>query len=283
MLTAMGRQVNRIRARPMRPQSELVISPEILSVRNAICRSRMNKLNTRLIQSRPISALSVPIGSQVNSSESGIGRNPANAGLSPGNLLFYRAYSSAQYNMNPYAVLGVDSNASSSDIKKAYYKLAKKYHPDVSGDRASREQFIKISAAYEILSDPNRRAHFDATGFDANEMPTGQHAEDLFTQVWQEFGVAEYFEEVRQDGATAMHAARHGDYSLMWDFAKNRKLLIASVILPVAAMVRFPGLFGAVMRIGIAVTIAVLERLPPQVAYGIFRRIVFGKGMKPKR
>mmetsp|Transcript_11656 Transcript_11656/g.13440 ORF Transcript_11656/g.13440 Transcript_11656/m.13440 type:complete len:174 (+) Transcript_11656:87-608(+) len=72
-----------------------------------------------------------------------------------------RSFSSAQYNMNPYTVLGVSTNASGIEIKKAYYKLAKQYHPDVAGDRASKEKFIQVSAAYEILSDPQRRAHFE--------------------------------------------------------------------------------------------------------------------------
>lgn len=60
--------------------------------------------------------------------------------------------------MNPYTVLGVDSNATPEDIKSAYRRLAAKNHPDRGGSTAA---FQEIQAAYEILSDPNRRAEYD--------------------------------------------------------------------------------------------------------------------------
>ncbi len=62
---------------------------------------------------------------------------------------------------DPYEVLGVDKNASKSDIKKAFRELSKKHHPDKGGDET---EFKKISAAYEILSDEQKRAQFDQYG-----------------------------------------------------------------------------------------------------------------------
>jgi molecular chaperone DnaJ len=66
---------------------------------------------------------------------------------------------------NLYKILGVDKNASSSDIKKAYRKLARKYHPDVNpGNQSAEEKFKKISDAYAVLSDPEKRSRYDEYG-----------------------------------------------------------------------------------------------------------------------
>ena len=64
-----------------------------------------------------------------------------------------------------YEVLGVDKSASDADIKKAYRKLAKQYHPDVNpGDTAAEAKFKEASEAYEILSDPQKKAKYDQFG-----------------------------------------------------------------------------------------------------------------------
>ncbi|MCM3876289.1 MAG: DnaJ domain-containing protein, partial [Thermoanaerobaculia bacterium] len=66
---------------------------------------------------------------------------------------------------DPYEILGVERKASEADIKKAYRRLARKFHPDVNaGDSAAKKKFQEIAAAYEVLKDPKRRKHFDQTG-----------------------------------------------------------------------------------------------------------------------
>ncbi|TLS28253.1 hypothetical protein PpBr36_01289 [Pyricularia pennisetigena] len=73
---------------------------------------------------------------------------------------------------DPYKVLGVDKNASASDIKKAYYGLAKKFHPDTNKDPTAKEKFGEVQSAYEILSDATKRQQYDqfgAAGFDPNQ------------------------------------------------------------------------------------------------------------------
>lgn len=63
---------------------------------------------------------------------------------------------------DPYTVLGVPRGASDDEIKRAYRKLAKKLHPDLNpGKRAIEQQFKEITAAYDFLSDPQKRARFD--------------------------------------------------------------------------------------------------------------------------
>ena len=69
-----------------------------------------------------------------------------------------------------YDVLGIPKGASKDDIKKAYRKLALKYHPDkTKGDKSSEEKFKEASEAYHILSDDKRKANYDQFGHAAFE------------------------------------------------------------------------------------------------------------------
>ncbi|MFQ6061127.1 MAG: DnaJ domain-containing protein, partial [Thermoplasmata archaeon] len=65
-----------------------------------------------------------------------------------------------------YDILGVDRNASQKEIKSAYRRLAKKYHPDMNKDnpKAAAEKFKEISEAYEVLADKDKRARYDRFG-----------------------------------------------------------------------------------------------------------------------
>ena len=72
---------------------------------------------------------------------------------------------------DPYKTLGVDTTADASAIKKAYYGLAKKYHPDTNKEPTAKERFAEVQAAYEMLSDPKKREQYDQfgpSGFDGN-------------------------------------------------------------------------------------------------------------------
>lgn len=74
---------------------------------------------------------------------------------------------------DPYEVLGVPRGASADEIKSAYRRLARRYHPDVNQeDPSAEEKFKEVGEAYSILSDPDRRARYDRFGT-AEDMPSG--------------------------------------------------------------------------------------------------------------
>src|SRR5512147_1407200 len=107
--------------------------------------------------------------------------------------------------MDLYAILGLKPNASAAEIKRAYRRLARKYHPDINpGDRAAELRFRQIAEAYETLIDPERRRRYDESGvvvetsvssavgfegFDfsveAVEGPRASTFGDLFAEVFQ--------------------------------------------------------------------------------------------------
>ncbi|EIY6494086.1 J domain-containing protein [Campylobacter lari] len=75
-----------------------------------------------------------------------------------------------------YETLGVSKNASADEIKKAYRKLARQYHPDINKEAGAEEKFKEINAAYEILSDEKKRAQYDQYG---DSMFGGQSFQDF--------------------------------------------------------------------------------------------------------
>ncbi len=72
---------------------------------------------------------------------------------------------------DPYTVLGVTKSADAAEIKKAFRKLAKKYHPDQSKEPKAKERFTEVNGAYEILGDETKRGQFDRGEIDAEGKP----------------------------------------------------------------------------------------------------------------
>ncbi|KAF6123957.1 DnaJ heat shock protein family (Hsp40) member A3 [Phyllostomus discolor] len=104
-----------------------------------------------------------------------------------------------------YQILGVPRNASQKEIKKAYYQLAKKYHPDTNkDDPRAKEKFSQLAEAYEVLSDEVKRKQYDtygSTGFDPGAGGSGQSywkggptvdPEELFRKIFGEFSSSSF-------------------------------------------------------------------------------------------
>ena len=73
-----------------------------------------------------------------------------------------------------YKILGVSRHASDKEIKSAYRKLARKYHPDVNpGDKQAEDRFKEIGEAYEVIDDPEKRCKYDQFGANWQRGPVG--------------------------------------------------------------------------------------------------------------
>ncbi|HEY2142612.1 MAG TPA: DnaJ C-terminal domain-containing protein [Solirubrobacteraceae bacterium] len=100
-----------------------------------------------------------------------------------------------------YEALGVPGDASAEDIRRAYRKLARKYHPDVNKEPGAEDRFKQISEAYEVLRDPDKRARYDRLGANwkagqdvsgAGDFEEAFRAGDGFGEVRVEFAGGEF-------------------------------------------------------------------------------------------
>jgi molecular chaperone DnaJ len=104
--------------------------------------------------------------------------------------------------MDLYNVLGVDRNATRDELKKAYRKLSKEYHPDINKDSNAEEKFKEISSAYDVLSDNDKKSNYDRFGStdgksSSNPFGGGQGFgfgfDDIFSQFGDIFGSGQQF------------------------------------------------------------------------------------------
>src|SRR5215472_13276646 len=76
-----------------------------------------------------------------------------------------------------YELLGVSKKATAKDIRAAFRKLARKYHPDLNpGDKAAEEKFKQLQEAYDVLSDAKKRQMYDQYGFNSEKAPPRGYA-----------------------------------------------------------------------------------------------------------
>src|SRR5487761_1445537 len=110
-------------------------------------------------------------------------------------------------NPDLYSVLEVDPSASADELKKSYRRLARQLHPDANpGDPAAEARFKEVSRAYEILSDPDRRANYDRFGADvgAGGNPFGAGSvQDIFDMFFGGMGGNQHGRRGPQPGPDA--------------------------------------------------------------------------------
>ncbi len=122
-----------------------------------------------------------------------------------------------------YEILGVNKDATKEEIKKAYKKLALKYHPDVSKDKNSEEKFKEISEAYAVLSDDNKRQQYDRFGHEGFDQRFSQ--EDIFRgfdfeSILREFGFGGFGSSIFESffGGRRTRKGRDLQYDIDIDF-----------------------------------------------------------------
>src|SRR6266550_4108503 len=115
-----------------------------------------------------------------------------------------------------YDILGVKRDADEEEIKKAYRKLAVKFHPDKNpGDKAAEESFKELGEAYEVLNDPQKRAAYDQYGHAAFDRRAGAYARggfhDPFEVFREVFGGGSIFEDLFGGARTDPSQPQRGD------------------------------------------------------------------------
>ena len=105
-----------------------------------------------------------------------------------------------------YKILGVSRNVGAEELKRAYRKLARKYHPDVSKEKNAEEKFKEVQEAYEVIKDPKKRAAYDELGPDwrAGDQLARRRRTDADAAVWAETPGAQLDDWT---GATGAHLA----------------------------------------------------------------------------
>ena len=103
-----------------------------------------------------------------------------------------------------YETLGVSENASADEIKKAYRKLARKYHPDINKDESAVDKFKEINAAYEVLSDTEKKQQYDQYG---DQMFGGQNFHDFARGQGQGVALDEILRQLSAEAAVLLPEA----------------------------------------------------------------------------
>ncbi len=128
---------------------------------------------------------------------------------------------SADSKKDYYEILGVSRDATEQQIKKAFRKLAVKYHPDKNKEEGAEDKFREIAKAYDTLSDKEKRKRYDQFGEDEQRAQTFQHGnfQDIFSNFDDIFGNMFHHSEHRQHHSHAHHSShqQNGHFSFSFD------------------------------------------------------------------
>jgi len=186
--------------------------------------------------------------------------------------------------MNPYQVLGVDKAASTKDIKMAYYKLAKQFHPDLNpNDEFAKKKFQEVSEAFDILKDDRKRREYDQTSSSSSywsqDPGQNQHNQQRAQQQWQDVtddadiineALNEYMEQLAEDGDAAALGMWNLDFQPFGVFVSRHGGFFVAVLLPIFVIVRYPAAVLAFTRFGAAIFFRIVVLTGGR---GVFRMI----------
>ena len=145
-----------------------------------------------------------------------------------------------------YADLGVSKDASADEIKKAYRKLAFKYHPDQNpGDKAAEEKFKKITAAYDVLGDEEKRRQYDNGGYqsDTYQQWTGTYS-NAYGDFWSWFTNAASAQQKQEKQQPYEEYESQPHYTYHYEYKKrNVFTYLLSNVLKVLGGVLIIGIF----------------------------------------
>lgn len=181
---------------------------------------------------------------------------------------------------NYYKILGVSSDASDAEIRKAYFDKAKQCHPDLNpNDPKATEQFKRLSAAYSSIKDQSARRRYERA------QRTEQHsahaaydnsfekAEDVFKDVWSEFGfedIKNHFDGKKAEAMEAVQGVMNGDYGKMREFYRTNPGLVLSLAVSSIVVLRFPGAVFLFLRAFFGIPVIIFNALPPSAKLALF-------------
>lgn len=206
------------------------------------------------------------------------------------------ATTTGTFNNNHYETLGLpnEPNVSAEQIKRAYFESAKKTHPDLHpGDLNAKAKFQEVSHAYQILSNPSSKAHYDQFGHDpgsngahaAGSSSTGgpydssssnfdRDAKEAWQEVWVAYGFEHYVNEIKEEAYEAvMDIRERNDWLLAQEFASKHRLLLLGVMVPLALTLRYPPFILGGLRIAVNVVAAFYMYLPRHQKRNVLKKV----------
>lgn len=147
-----------------------------------------------------------------------------------------------------YQVLGVEHNATDADIKRAYRKMARKYHPDVSKEKDSEERFKEVREAYEALNDPQKRAIYNqlAANWQINQdfrsPSNGENDTQFYGNLYKDRDQFKIFRDMFFKSLAAEASQFTGKSQFMFTLGVFRRflvVLIRQIVFEMANILRF--------------------------------------------
>ena len=155
---------------------------------------------------------------------------------------------------DPYEVLGVPRTATAQEIKIAYFREAKKCHPDLNpGDANATRRFQELSNAYDEIRNPTKRQNSYSDPWTATAAEQQKHAKETFNDLWSDVEVvreamSSIAQDVQEEAELIFEAARAGDWDTLWNSAKENAGFIVGVLVPLAVTLRFPAAVFLALR-----------------------------------